>query len=230
MRNVNNKNVLQIETASLQGFVTEVRQRKLRAIYARNNSSNLTYYAYDPVGAEGLPVMLKCDARLPELEELIDYRQQFDKNYHRNSYRSDSWSFEPRFADITLSNKRDFVRLLKFFGVDKGAVSEFSKVTIQNLKQVIDESKIEQSGETLTITKEEGLIRRRFVLAEPWEGLISEINVLIQMNKGRGNNELSYRVIVEDWESVINAIKQRHIDEYFSRLEVSVREGTMTVL
>jgi hypothetical protein len=188
-----------ITVYKIDDFVAEVTGRLLTKIYRRPSRTgsaydywNNLYTAYDPTEK----VFIRGSIVFPEVEELN--RCDLGRRY------SNKWDFGLE-AVCEPTSKRLFVRTLRRLGVDKDKVKQFSSVKLDELYKLIDNSDLEDGGESsFTHIKQGGELE--LILPCDFMGKISQVKV----NITKAYDTATYKITIERWDEIYAALCAVH--------------------
>jgi hypothetical protein len=158
--------------------------------------------------------MLKCTSVIPQLEKLSYIFTKLTE-YHQGT----PFKFNDKYLWVKVSSKVKFIKLLEALGAKKELLKEFNKVSVQELRRVIDESTKDE--ESITVTRQSKVHEQ--IVGIDWCG---HNEAICQME--RSGNSVEYTVILEDWVKTRDRLIEQG-EEPFKKANINIVEGGVSI-
>lgn len=207
------KRAAKITFRCLEDFFMEAKKRSIRQVFRnwghRDESHTATYTGWDEGG-----VFLRGEICFPELKKLM--QDLPDRRY------GTPWEVtEGGQLVIKSDNKTSFVKDLQVLGVED--VREFRKLTIENIRGLIDEGTEDEDRET---HYRRGGIFQKKMPCSALGGMVKELSVRIEVSDRR---DVNYKIYLGEWVSVVRQLEQRY-EQCFREADIRVISGEVELV
>jgi len=203
--------VIEINLYHIKDFIAQLKRHEMDQVF-RNRSSDhsVTYAAWCPATY----TFLVCESSIPQLVELANTFTKLTA-YHQSS----PFKFNSKYLWAEISAKTKFIELLKALGASAKTLKEFDKVSVSELRRVIDDSTQDESSVTITRSSK---VHERLVPIN-WCGHKEAI-----CHMHRSGNNVEYTVIIEGWPTTRNKLIVQE-EKAFEKAEITVIEGSLKI-
>ena len=194
-----------ITYTNLADFIADLERCGLKRVfrdYGNSDCAGGNYTAFDDVGKQHFV----ADVVYPEAVELQRcLNPQYEPGSDRYGRHSGKWSFDGDWCSVSTNSKKEFVDWLKRLKVPEAAIKGLRSTKIADLTTLVDDSNTDDDTD-FSITVQEKRGRGETDLAvNLCGGLITKL--LMRIQKERHGSSLHYQLIIEDWPSVLKAIR-----------------------
>lgn len=106
----------------------------------------------------------------------------------------------------------------------KEITAEFRSVRLEKINKLIDDSVMEEHGDTIFTSHESGGFYERELECNALGGLVCRVSILIE----RRHNELSYHIIIKNWDEIFQKLCNMH-EKAFETAKLEVVDGCVEV-
>lgn len=202
---------VEIKLYSIVDFIAQLKSHGMGQVFrSRTSSAEVKYSVWCPESS----TFLTFAGYIPQLTKLAEVFSQL------TMYQSDPFRYNDQYFWAKTRSKTKFVKMLKALGAKQSTLKKFDKVTVSELRRVIDKSSPDE--EVITVTRNTKVHECRALIA--WCG---HEEAVCQMS--RSGNGVEYVIILEGWGKTRSALIKSE-ESAFHSADITVIEGEVSIV